>query len=76
MKQIDMEHHKQKIHDSFKYFDTGSPGVEAQAMLRVLKRTHPFKEEKFTAEIEKYKNEYGNVSYEGIIKIAEFFLPR
>jgi len=68
MKEIDIDHYKVKIKDSFNYFDCTN-GIDTETILRVLKRTHPVKESKLTEQIEKNKNELGRVDYESLLKI-------
>ena len=61
MKQLDLEHYKEKVKESFEYFEDPS-GVEADVILRVLKRMHAMKESKLTDQIQKYQNGDGKIN--------------
>lgn len=76
MKQLDMDHYKGKIKDSFKYFGDSERGIDPDIILRVLKRTHPKSDSVLNDQISRNLTESGTVNYEGLVNITEFFLPK
>ena len=73
MKQLDLELYRQKVKESFTYFDDPE-GILPETILHVLKRVHPTKESKLIEAIDKHKNNHGKITCEALLTcVAELY---
>lgn len=75
MKQVDIDHNIEKIKDSFRYFgDDGT--IRLDTGMRVLNRTHPWREALLVEHINKHKNSDDKLTIDGMINIINALLGR